>query len=140
MDLHRWESGVCMRGGGHRSQFHLIAAQTSTGAGGSQGAGITSVSLRQLQHCAAGAYISDLAGNICLLRLLVLLLELLLPQAMFPVGVRRSSVSLHVRRCLDAAWVLCKCLSQQNGSLWGFNLWTCASTSHSEYLESGLRI
>lgn len=92
-----------------------------------------SVSLRKRQHCAAGTYLSDLA-DICLLRLLVLLLKLLLPQAMFPASVRRSSMSLHVRRCLDAARVLCKCLSQRNGSLWGFNLWTCASTSHSEFV------
>lgn len=69
-----------------------------------------SVSLHELQCHETDACLSDLA-NVCLLRLLVLLLEFLLPPAIFPAS-GKCSVSLHIW------WHLQTALGYANSSLW----------------------
>lgn len=83
---------------------------------------MSSVSLHELQRCETGTYLSDFADSICLLRLLVSLLEFLLPRAMFPAS-GRCSMSLHVQQHLQTA------LGYANSSLWGM--------VHSEDLTCG---
>lgn len=118
-----------------RSQFYVVPDKPRCGFSG--GAGMNSVSLHELQCHETGTYLSSLADNICLLRLLVSLLEFLLPPAMFPVSGRYLRVSARSAAPPDS-FGICKFPSLRNGSLWGFNLCTCASTSHPQI--HGLRI
>lgn len=92
-----------------RSQFHVLPDKPRCGFSG--GSGMSSVSVPELQCCEAGTYLSNLA-DICLLRLLVSLLEFLLPPAMIPAS-GRCSMSLHVQQHLQTA------LGYANPSLWG---------------------
>lgn len=86
-------AGIQVMYGCCRSQFHVLPDKPRFGF--SRGAGMSSESLHELQGCETGTYLSNLADNICLLRLIVSLLEFLLPPAMFPAS----------RRCFVSLWV-----------------------------------
>lgn len=127
VDAHVQEPGICLEGGNCRSQFNLITdANQHRCCWFPRGAGINSVSLHKPQCCEAGTYLSDLADNICLLRLCVSLLKLLLPQATFPAFQRALRASACTAVPLDG---FCAMQIAWDGSLRGFNLWTRASTS-----------
>lgn len=105
-------AGIQVLCGCCRSQFHVLPDKARCGF--SRGAGMSSESLLS---CSAvtGTYLSILADNICLLRLLVSLLEFLLPPAMFPA--LEGAPCLCTFRGTSRHLGICKFLSLGNGSL-----------------------